>query len=201
MTSIYGDIITGIDVEKAAADTIQLWLPDYLAEVGAKYGFARGTLPVFRSYVPALTIDKFEEDQTPSCVIVAPGTLDVPERRQGAANVRWSLGIGCVVSGKDRDNTRLLAVIYAAAVRTMLLQKSSLGGFAEGVNWISERYDSLPASAEMARTLGAGVLQFGVDVNKVSLTSGGPMAPVDPAVAPSAWPVSETIVLTVTQGS
>ena len=197
--TIFGDIVTGADVEAAVQATIERWMPDYLAEVGAKYGYARGSLPLFRSFVPSLTIDTFEEDQTPSCVIVSPGTLSNPEKRQRAMHARFALGIGCIVSGKDKDNTRLLARIYAAAVRTLIIQKPSLGEFAEGVNWISERYDAITALESASRTLGAGVLQFGVDVGYVNQAYGGPMAPTDPTVPPGDWPEVEKVVLTIDQ--
>lgn len=198
--TIFGQVVTNLDVEAALAGTIKLWLPDYLAEVGEQKGYARGSLPMFRSYVPAVTLDRFDEDQIPSCVIIVPGTLDQPQNRQGAANARWSAGIGCIVSGKDREGTRKLASTYTAAVRTLLLQKPSLGGFAQGLVWMSERYDALPEVAGEIRTFGAGVLQFGVDVNAVSKLVGGPMQPtVSPTAAPADWPLTETIAISVTK--
>lgn len=198
--TVFGPVLTNLDVEAAVIATVKTWLPDYLAEVGAQKGFARGSLPLFRSYVPVFSLDRFDEEQLPSCIVVAPGTIDQPEIRRQAANVRWAVGIGCMVSGKDSDGTRKLAAVYTAAVRTLILQKRSLGGFAEGVVWLSERYDALPALEGERRTLGAGVLQFGVDVNAVSQVYGGPtVASVDPAVPPADWPEVDTVLIDVTR--
>lgn len=194
--SIYGEIITGKEVRQALEDTIKMWIPEYLAEVGAKYGFDRGDLPVFATYEPMIQWDKFDEDQIPLCLIIAPGTLDQPQVRDGKLRVRWGAGIGCVVSGQDRDNTWLLAEIYTAAVRTLLLQHPSLGGFSEGIVYISERFDTLPA--DTARTLGAGSLQVGVDVAAMVDMRAGPSSPApDPTVPPGDWPIAATIPVEV----
>lgn len=200
MSNMFGPIITAGEVRQAIQDTIMLWMPDYLYEVGERNGFDRGDLPLFQSFAPMIVWDKFEEDAIPACLIVAPGTLDVPQKRGGKMNVRWGVGIGCVVSGQDREGTWKLGEIYAAAVRTLLLQHPSLGGFASGVNWISERYDQLPSDS--ARTLGAGSLQFGIDVEGVAEPGMGPMAPtVDPLVDPGDFPQVDTVTFDVTPRS
>lgn len=200
MSNMFGPIITAGAVRQAIQDTIEKWMPDYLSEVGLRNGFDRGELPVFQSYAPMIVWDKFEEDQVPSCLIVAPGTLDVPQRRGGKMNVRWGVGIGCVVSGQDREGTWKLGEIYAAAVRTLLLQHQSLGGFATGINWISERYDQLPSDS--ARTLGAGSLQFGVDVDGVTDPGQGLMVPTfDPLSDAGDWPEVDTVSFDVTPRS
>jgi hypothetical protein len=180
--SPYGRIITGADVETAAETTIKLWQADYLSEVASQSGLARGVLPQFRSYPRLLDISKWGEDQTPSCVISAPGTLQTPENRQRQVKARWALGIGCIVSAKDMPSTLRMAQLYTAAVRALILQHPSMGGLSDGVVFISERYDELDAND--SRSIASGVVQFGVDVLGITDTSQGPSAPSSDATLP-----------------
>lgn len=194
--NIFGPVVTGKDVVDAAVATMKKWCPDYLAEIAEHSGRARGDLPLFRSYVPMINLNKFNEDQVPTCVVIAPGTIDTPVKRAKQVQVRWGLGVGCVVSGQNDENSYELATLYVAAVRMMLLQQKSLGGFAEGVNWISERYDALPDID--SRSFTAGVIQFGVDVNNVVDPTQGPkQQSPDVTVDPGVWPVVQTEQLTV----
>lgn len=183
----YGRIITGADVETAAEATIKIWQADYLAEVASQSGLTRGVLPQFRSFPRLLDVSKWGEDQTPSCVISAPGTLQSPTVMQRKVNVRWALGIGCIVSAKDMPSTLRLAQLYTAAVRALILQHPSLGGFSDGIAFISERYDELDAND--SRSIASGVVQFGVDVLGITDVSQGPSTPSSDATLPSGdWP-------------
>ncbi|HEU5046066.1 MAG TPA: hypothetical protein VFT75_18245 [Nocardioidaceae bacterium] len=171
----FGPIISGKQVEAATRATIQLWFPTYLAEAAAQSGIGRDKLQLFRSYSSKLTLAKAAEDQMPACVIVAPGTDGAPERHHGKITMQWAVGIGCIVSGQDVDSTYDLARTYVAAVRALMLQQSSLGGFADAVDLVSERYDDL--ATQQLRTLCAGVVQLSVRVSNITDTMRGPTAP------------------------
>jgi hypothetical protein len=184
--SIFGTIITGRGVRLAMQNHLQLWFPSYIAEVSRSEGFDPATMPLFRSWVSALEMPdgKYEEHQMPSCVIVAPGLLGEPEKRGGKAIATWAVSVGCVVSGQDRESTFTLAELYAAAVRSAVVQNSSLGGFASATDWLGERYDDLPN--DMLRTLAAGSVQFAVEVQGAVMPSEGPdVSPVDPIPDPA----------------
>lgn len=201
--SVYGVIVTGHHVEKIMREHIQRWSLDYLAEVAEQSGTrSRGDLPGFRSYLPAIDLDKFDEDQVPSCVIVAPGIAERPIKDgNGNWRVRWAVGVGCVVSGQDRDNTFELTQLYAAAVRACVLQHQSLGSeLIAGVDWMGEVYDEL--DDDDARTLAAGQVQFGVDVYTAVDSRGGTAEPVTDPTAPAAdWGTVETVDVVVQQRS
>lgn len=197
--SKFGRIITGADVEAAAREHIRRWSPDYLAEVGDQNGRGRIALPGFRSYVPAVDLDRFAEDQVPACVIVAPGTLREPEKRRGAWYMTWTLSVGCVVSGRDRDSTFALLPLYAAAVRALMVQRPAMGvDFVDGVSLLGERYDEL--DTDDARTLAAGSVTFGIDVPSAVDSRGGITEPsVTPATAPGDWGLVDTVGITTTE--
>lgn len=185
--SVFQTIITGRHVEAAVRDHCQRWSPDYVAEVSEQSGRDRCDLPAFRSYLPALDLDKFEEDQVPACVIVAPGTLRQPERRGTLYYVTWQLSIGCIVSGRDRDNTFELVPLYAAAVRALMVQHQTLGvDWVDGVTWLGERYDEL--GTDDSRTIAAASVTFGITVPSAVDSRGGPAKPsADPCAPPGEW--------------
>lgn len=193
--SIFGPIVTGQHVRAAVEATIKLWAPDYLAEVGERSGRERCDLPGFRSYVSAVDLDRFAEDQLPSCCIVAPGLASAPEKRgqNGAYMAEWSVGVGAVVMGPDRETTYELVELYAAAIRALILHHPSLGEFAAGVRWVDERYDDLPF--EDSRTIAAGVVQFNVGV-ETAVDSYGPTVPSeDPCDEPGDWATVQTVII------
>jgi hypothetical protein len=189
-----GDIVTGSDVQRAMTDTVKMWSPDYLAEVGEQSGRGRGDLPGFRSYVTLVDLSKFSEDQIPTCVVVAPGTNGV-ERRSGGYVVEWLCGVGCVVSGQNSENTYELGTLYVAAVRALVVQHKSLGGFAEDISWTGERYDELDSNE--IRTITAGVAQFSVFVSSAVDPALGLTVPsVDATIPPGDWPQATTVDIT-----
>jgi hypothetical protein len=191
---VFGQIITGDDVRNAMKETLQLWIGTYLAVIARKTGRAGGDLQGFKSYPTLFDINKYAEDIMPACVLVAPGILSTPILEKGGYRATWGVGLGCVVAGKDRDNTYQLATLYTAAARSLVLQHPSLGGFADGVNWISERYDNLDSSD--VRTIAAGVIQFGVDVVDVVDPRAGTMTPAPDLPTPvDAWPAAEQVII------
>jgi hypothetical protein len=208
---VFQPIITGADVEVAVRDHIRRWARDYLGEIAFRSGRARGALPVFRSYLPALDLDKFTEDQVPACVIASPGTLVQPVKRRGTYYTTWQVGVGCVVSGQDRDNTFALLPLYAAAVRACMVQHPALGvDFIDGVTWLGERYDELDTND--LRTLAAGSVTFGIDVPSAVDSRGGPTAPSvvptggppvpageqPPPADPGEWGTVQEVIITTT---
>lgn len=175
---VFGPIITGKDVREAVVVMIKRWEPTYRALINDRYDKA---LPAFRSYVAAVDLDKMVEDQVPSCVVVAPGLMDVPERHARDGYVaRWAVGVGVVVSGLSRENTLELAELYAAIVRSIILQQYDESGIINATYWVGERYDELDTTN--ARTLAAGVVQFGMDVESVVNPIFGPATPDESGV-------------------
>lgn len=196
MVNIFGPMRTAIELRDAVQATIKMFGPDYLAEVGARHGRPRSELPMFNSFPSAVDVNKMPEEQLPSCLVVIPGILDTPENRSGKYQVRWSLGIASVVSGQTVDGTYELCVLYATAMRVLILQHPSLGGIAKGVNWVDESYNPLD-STDM-RTIAASVVQFGVDLRDVVDTSQGPTAPsLDSTVEPSEQPSIQAVYVDV----
>jgi hypothetical protein len=197
--STIGPVIAGGDVEAAMEATVRLWSPDYLAEVAEQHGRARGDLAEFRSYVHMVDVSKYSEDQTPTCVIVSPGTSEHPERSKTDYGAWWSVGLGAVVSGQDVQNTYELVGLYIAAMRALVIQHKSLGGFASDTVWMAERYDEI--ASDDARTIMAGVAQFDVYVEAVTKATGPTKPSADATLPPGEWPTAETVTVSTTARS
>ena len=60
-----------------------------------------------------------------------------------------------------------------------MLQHPSMGGFAQGCRWIDEDYDEL--GYDDSRTIAAGIVSLGLEVNEVLNCYGGPKAPPENA--------------------
>lgn len=184
-TNVFGRIVSGKMVRVAMRDHVRRWFPTYIAEVARNDGRRPEEMPLFRSFPSALDMPdgKFLEDQMPSCVIVAPGLIEEPTKHRGLYITRWAVAVGAAVSGQDRESTFDLSELYAAALRSLVMQNPSLGGFATATDWMGERYDDIPN--DMSRTLAAGTVQFSVEVQGALDASAGPDAPlVDPIPDP-----------------
>lgn len=132
--NIYGAVVTAGDVRTAVVDTMKAWTPAYIGEVSKQSGRERcgdDALPPFRSFGTASSFATFPEDQLPGLVVVVPGLAATPIRQaDGMYLVEWSVGLGVVVSGRDRDSTDELVRLYAAVARMTAVQQPTMGGFA-----------------------------------------------------------------------
>lgn len=176
---VFGEIKTGAHVEAALISTIEEWIETYLAEVERQASIEARKLPAPRSYSTVNEFRKWPEEQIPAVVVVSPGlaTSGIMVEGNGQVNATFLAGIAVVVSAKDKASTNMLAKSYAAAIRTLILQHPSLGGFSRGVTLLDESYNDGPPEDE--RTLGAAQVQFEVEVPDVSWSKGGLTAPPD----------------------
>lgn len=192
--SIFGPIIDANQVEEAVRDTLQLWFPTYLRELENQRGMTEGEMPPPRAYVVSGDNDREPEDQLPAVVVVSPGLAENPfQEGDGSFRAPWSVGVGIFTSARDRESTEKLVRQYCAVARTIMLQKQSLGGFADGTEWIDEDFDEI--EFDDTRTIGAGLVEFTVMVAEVVNRRGGPAKPTlpDPVGQPgSNWPLVET---------
>lgn len=183
-SSPYGEIRTEGDVRHAAENTLKRWIRQYIGEVGAQHGLARDAIPQIRSWTASPEFEQWPEEQLPAIVVVTPGTVAPPERYDESFSIAWTLGVAIIASARDAESTGDLIGYYEAAVRTLLIQKGSLGKFATASDWEASRFDEHPLPGQN-RTLRTVMVTFTVTVPKMSQRYGGP---TDPAVDPSEWP-------------
>lgn len=214
MTDIFGGIVLANALEAAVVTTLEDWFPVYLREIEFQspaspnpLNLPTDALPMPRSFLTADKIDRDSADQLPAIVVVSPGLSgrNAPKQEgDGTFRVPWGISVGVFVSGKDRPSTKNLIRVYTGIVRAIMLQKQSLGGFADGTTWLDESYDDTFAFTD-EETIGAGSVIFEVWVAGVvnryggPAVYGGPPPAPDPATQPGAqWPTADTVVANVT---
>jgi hypothetical protein len=207
VSDIFEAIVDGSQLEEAVSTHVAAWLPVYLREIEIQRGLTQDSLPSVRSFATFSHLDRFDESQLPGVVVFSPGLSSAPTMEgDGSYTATWNIGVAVVVSAKDQASTNMLAKVYAAAVRAIMIQKSSIGGFAVHTKWTDESYDDLGDPGD-ERTISAGVGMFEVAVEAVINKRGGPRTwpqaePPDPETQPgSQWPeAQEVIVVTEKEG-
>jgi hypothetical protein len=191
--SIFGRIVSGADVEDWCIELLKAWTSTYLSEVERQHGLPGMHYARPRSYVRTISFDQWPEDQLPRIVMASAGQA-VPPRKNGDGTFRcwWVMGFGIVCSTRYQQESHEMALNYVAAVRTLFIQRPSLGGNANGVVWLDERYDDL--TYDDTRSLSSGQAHFTVEVDNVASAGAGPTKPDVPSDDPwPYWPIAETV--------
>lgn len=184
---IFGPMLGPIDVRRAVKATLIEWMETYLAAVERHYELPakRLEVPDPRNYVTKDNgqLNKKPEEHLPCVVILCPGTAGDPGREgDGMYNAPYLVNVAVIASAKDEESSSDLAMYYALAVRSLLVQQGSLGGFARGTRWKGDRNDDLAARSR--RTIAAGTNVFHVSVPNVAQKGAGlrepPADPYDP---------------------
>ncbi|NAZ73856.1 hypothetical protein GTQ99_00225 [Kineococcus sp. T13] len=188
MSSAYGRIVTGANVRHNVTATLQTFFPSYLAEIAEASGRTRDALPAPESWHMSDLVDNWAGEQLPALVVVSPGFLGSPTIQSKSLNAVFDIRVGFVVASHDRETTRELAELYAAAGRACMMQHQSLPylsegvlqrGISSGIDLLDESYDDAPT--EDSRTLGAATVTLGVHVDGiVDIRSGLQEPDVDP---------------------
>jgi hypothetical protein len=187
--SVFGPIISAFEVEHALATCVRIWIRDYLAEVERQRGLGVERFPRFRSIVASGNAAKWPEDQLPALLIASPGLAETGARRgievhgDGGYVARWRVDCVSEVSARGNRHAIMLARLYAAAVRTLIVQQPLRGPsdpppWLRRIDWVGERYDLRDWTVD--RTRCAGTASFVVECHGVSTRGLGPREPLYP---------------------
>lgn len=181
MTTAYGQLVTGADIENAMLEHLKAFETTALAQAEVATGRDPRTLARVGKWLGSNEFEAWADAHPPAVIVVSPG-LTGPPRKNGDGTYRatWSLMVAITVIGQDRANANELAKAYAAGFRMVVVQKPSLGlPDVRGTSWLDEGYDDIP-TAEAGRTMAAARLVFEVEVdNVVNALAGIAEAPVD----------------------
>jgi hypothetical protein len=191
MSSVFGEILTGYDVEQAVEATIDTWLPDYLRELERQKDIPAGSLLPIASKMTVNDFAQYQGAPLPLMVIICPGTEGPPEWHGDlrVASVWWTCGVAVIVEAVNEMYARQLAQLYAAAIRTLLAQRPSLGNFAADLALGVESHEDAPADFLRAGCAVARIV-FSILTEGVVTALAGPTVP-DPD--PQPWPQVETV--------
>jgi hypothetical protein len=176
----YAPIVSAVDVEGSLLELVQLWLADYLAEVCRQHELAPDYLPYPRSWVVSSDVEKMPEDQTPAILVASPGMIDAPRANGGGGYVaRWRVTVAVHISAVGNTQALRLVRLYVSAVRALVLQQQALDTLAlRRIDWLDERYDTLPSVDD--RTVCTALVELAVEVADVLTRHAGPLEPLLP---------------------
>jgi len=193
---VFGTIKSADALEAAALATLEMWFNTYLREMEYQNGITPNSLISPMAYISANTIDRESSNQLPTIVAISPGFSGKEPYMTGDGLFKafFSIGIGAFVSADNRINTMRLVRLYTAVARTIMIQKGSLGGFANGTVWLDESYYP-DFDFTDTQTIGVGQAVFEVEVEAVAAKYAGPKTP---DTAPGTeWPYVQTVNVTV----
>lgn len=169
------------NVEEAVLDTLQAFMPNYLAEMAAHRGLPRSTYHV-ESYARGATVDtRFPEEGLPCVVVKAGRKASNGQESDGSVSAWFEIAVGVLVSDQQRGSTFDVAWDYATAVEAILIQQRDLGGFAATTDWQS----TFPEDIEVkSRTLAGVIVEALVLVDPILNALDGPPDPPDDPYEP-----------------
>lgn len=192
LTPKLGKFMGPADVRRAVRDTLAVWAPTYLAEAQRRTAGLNLLDPLvssFDEWVNQPGIEVVNPGQVPRYVVTVPGSIGTPRRAgDGSYRAIWRVVVDIWLYGPDYQTTEDLLGWYVTALRELLVQHGSLGGFAETTQWVSEQYG--PAAPPTAfHSWGRASLTMAVSVDGMMSAYAGPgVPPADPTVVPVGVP-------------
>lgn len=178
---IYGTVLSARDVRQALLATIQTWSAQYIAEIASITGL---NLQPFGSWEAVYDNRALPPDQTAACWATCLTTDPKrPPHREGDGTYTavWIADANIVCYGTSWDEAADLVGAYTSAVRALVLQHGSLGGFASNTRWLGEA--SKEIEHQRTRTVQVATASFAVTVTGAVNTLVGPKTP-SPATPP-----------------
>lgn len=196
LDDVYGPLFGGHSVVVAATNTLKEWLPSYINEMNRNLGVQLLSIPQEYEFRPNYTPAPLNTNE-PQVLVDCPGTAATaqPKRRSDGIGAAWDVQVGVWLYGSsDWREVQALVYAYMAAIRAVLVQQGSLGGFADATRWLSEQYTE--QEHHSTRTIGLGVVKFEVNVLNVLNPFGGP--PLPSLLPPRPLPDVEQVEVTLT---
>jgi hypothetical protein len=171
---VYGPLIGGHTIQEGFYNTLQKWLPAYLAEFNRNLGGDVLQLP--RAYRLKPDWETLPRDVVTQILVISNGTKGAPQRHQRQTRSTWEAQASIFLAGtKDWQETQALALAYGAAVRACIAQHPQLEGIAETTLWVGERY--MEKEHISTRIIGLMTVNFEVTVGNTMDVFGGPPEP------------------------
>lgn len=175
--SVFGTVVTPLDVEGAIQSTLELWLPTYLRFAERRAGKRVGSYPDVASWRSADTMEeRFPEQQIPAVQIMMTENVDLVTHGTGASGV-FDGTIDVLVASSEPEAARANASTYGFFMGLLLAQQSGLDGSIpiSGLGW--EKVGTPAVGKPDGRWLALGSIAVNVTVESVFESLSGPGAP------------------------
>jgi hypothetical protein len=185
----YGALTHATDVDRAVIRHLQKWYPTYLAAAEKRAG--KSTSWLARPAMYATTYEEDDEDflsdrRMPTVFVTTGGFQAWQRTGDNNYSALCPLRISVVSRGRNPSEARFQASLYIATVTELLLAKQSLGGFANGIDVVTERPRPIQDPSNRSRHLAAGMAEYSVFVADIRNSVSGPLDPDDPPPDPTA---------------
>lgn len=157
-------LITADDVCRAVEQVLTEHLPRWAEASG---------LPAVKTWQQLPTAQAISAADVPAGAITSPGLTESPTKHRTSYDATWRISVAVYDRGNDHSDTQRRTRIWAALIRTVLVQHARLGELARRLDWVGEEYALGPEQG--ARTLGGCAVAFDVTVTDVV----PPVAPPD----------------------
>lgn len=190
MSSVFGDLVGGDDLEAAVEATMARWMATYLREIERKNQLDPHTIPDIAGKATLSAFAQPQDVQLPAYIIVSPGTSGEPERDGDRAYSFWySVAVAVIVEARDDQAARKLAQMYETALAALFVQHPSLGNVAGDLYLTDRGHENAPPDFERG---GCAIATVGLSVLLERVVTGlaGPSVPEDD---PAPWPTVATV--------
>ncbi|GAB3867378.1 hypothetical protein GCM10028801_41230 [Nocardioides maradonensis] len=141
---------------------VETVLREHLAATVDTLGWTE-RLGTIREWQQLPVTDAIATAKLPAIAVTTGGIVGAPTTTTSGTRATWGIAVGLYARGRTHAETQAKVRDWCAATRSTVLAHKSLGGIAISTKWIGERFDLFP-SREDARTFGAGVISFDVEV-------------------------------------
>jgi hypothetical protein len=178
-TQVFKDILVASSIEEAVINQLVKWLPTYVREIERQLELPIGQIPYPRHYSNRNSFDIIPGEDFPKVIVISPGLAEQPiAKGDGQYIAAWRLGVGVGLAADTEAEANMLAKIYGAAVRAIMVHKQSLGGISQVTRWIEEQYDDLPIPSQN-QLYKAAAVYFMLECENVVTKWAGPEIPDD----------------------
>lgn len=137
--AIFGPLVGLPDIEKAALNQLETWLPEMLSVLERRKRLPLGTLyrpPSPASYFGGLDFLSIQRDRLPA-VIVGVQPTGATERTGGSYGSWFEIQVGVAIATEDEHESRMMAGYYGVAVSAAIVQHGSLGGISSRTEMVT----------------------------------------------------------------
>jgi hypothetical protein len=178
MSDQFGTIFLSTEFDENVKVFLRRWTDTYLSRIEHQLGLPARKVarPQSWNFLFGPEPEKWPEDKMPAIFVVSFDFDGQPDRLgAGQYGGWWNWNVSAVVSQRDFEATRKVTQMYAAALRTAVVQHPSLDGAVGDTKYLSETL-AYPVDARN-RTLGMASLDFSSYIECIVEESEGPLEP------------------------